>query len=93
MGWLGRSRGQTLGTLGALSAVGLAFVFAVAIGAATGYGLDRWWGTSPWLFLLFFFLGAAAGVLNVVRVASAARRAGRGDDQEGAGSHPPTPGT
>lgn len=82
MGWLGRKRGQALGTLGALSAVGLAFVFAVGIGAATGYGLDRWLGTSPWLFLIFFFLGAAAGVLNVIRVASGAARPPSRDELE-----------
>jgi F0F1-type ATP synthase assembly protein I len=29
--------------------------------------LDRWLGSTPWLFLLFFVLGFAAGVLNVMR--------------------------
>lgn len=71
---LGRARGQRLGAIGALSAVGLAFVFAVGLGAALGYVLDRWLGTSPWLFVLCFFLGAAAGVVNVVRVAATAAR-------------------
>jgi len=42
-------------------------VAAVIVGGAIGYGLDRWLGTTPWLFLLFFVLGFAAGVLNVVR--------------------------
>jgi ATP synthase protein I len=42
-------------------------VAAVIIGGLMGYGLDRWLGTTPWLFLLFFVLGFAAGVLNVVR--------------------------
>jgi F0F1-type ATP synthase assembly protein I len=32
--------------------------------------LDSWLGTSPWLFLLGFFLGLAAGILNVYRTAS-----------------------
>jgi ATP synthase protein I len=30
--------------------------------------LDRWLGTWPWLFLVFFVLGSAAGVLNVYRL-------------------------
>jgi len=42
-------------------------VAAVIVGGAIGYGLDRWLGSTPWLFLLFFLLGFAAGVLNVVR--------------------------
>ena len=42
-------------------------VAAVIVGGLIGYGLDRWLGSKPWLFLLFFVLGFAAGVLNVVR--------------------------
>jgi ATP synthase protein I len=42
-------------------------VAAVAVGGGIGVGLDRWLGTRPWLFLLFFLLGFAAGVLNVLR--------------------------
>ena len=42
-------------------------VAAVIVGGAIGYGLDRWLGSTPWLFLLFFVLGFAAGVLNVMR--------------------------
>jgi ATP synthase protein I len=45
-------------------------VAAVAVGGLIGYGLDHWvfgdrsW---PWLFLVFFFLGCAAGAMNVWR--------------------------
>jgi ATP synthase protein I len=42
-------------------------VGAVLVGAAIGYGLDLFLGTKPWLLLLFFVLGFAAGVLNVMR--------------------------
>jgi ATP synthase protein I len=42
-------------------------VAAVIVGGAIGYGLDRWLGSTPWLFLLFFVLGFVAGVVNVVR--------------------------
>ena len=60
---------ETMRTLGALSTVGLSFVFAIVIGAAAGYFLDRWLGTSPWLFFTFFLFGLAAGILNVYRTA------------------------
>ena len=52
---------SSIGSLGALSAVGIAFVLAVVIGFLVGYWLDRWLGTSPLFILVFFFLGVAAG--------------------------------
>ena len=42
-------------------------VAAVIVGGIIGWGLDWLLGTKPWLFLLFFVLGFAAGILNVVR--------------------------
>jgi len=62
-----KSRADTLRTIGALSTVGLSFVLAIVIGAWFGRTLDIWLGTSPWLFIVFFFLGLAAGILNVYR--------------------------
>lgn len=53
--------------LGALSAVGLSFVIAIALGAALGVWIDRTFGSSPWGLLVFFCLGVAAGLLNVYR--------------------------
>lgn len=58
---------RTLKTLGQLSTIGLSFVFALVLGFAGGFWLDGRLGTSPWLSLLGFALGLAAGVLNVVR--------------------------
>jgi ATP synthase protein I len=42
-------------------------VAAIVVGGLIGYVLDKWLETGPWLFLLFFFLGFAAGILNVTR--------------------------
>ena len=42
-------------------------VAAVMVGGVIGWGLDWVLGSRPWLFLLFFLLGFAAGVLNVMR--------------------------
>ena len=61
--------------LGQLSTVGMSFVLALVMGFGVGYWLDGWWGTRPWLAFLGFFLGLAAGVLNVYRVLQAANRA------------------
>lgn len=47
---------------------GVELVSALAVGVLIGWALDRWLGTFPWLFLLFFVLGAAAGVMNIYRL-------------------------
>lgn len=60
--------------IGQLSTVGLSFVFAIVLGFGGGYLLDRWIGTSPWLTMLGFFAGLAAGVLNVYRVMKLANK-------------------
>jgi len=50
--------------------IGLELVVGVAVGAGIGYGLDHLLGTKPWMMILFFFIGAAAGMLNVWRAAT-----------------------
>jgi ATP synthase protein I len=46
----------------------------ISIGALIGLGLDRLFGNEkPWFFIVFFLLGACAGILNVVRAASKER--------------------
>jgi ATP synthase protein I len=58
---------------GSQSALGLAFrislelVVAVVVGAGIGWALDRWLGTAPWGMIILFFLGVAAGMVNVYR--------------------------
>jgi ATP synthase protein I len=47
--------------------VGVELVAGVIGGALIGYWLDRWFDTWPVMFLVFFFLGAAAGMLNAYR--------------------------
>jgi ATP synthase protein I len=54
--------------------IGVELVVALVVGAGIGWLLDRWLGTGPFLFLLFFFLGAAAGILNVFRAAKEMQR-------------------
>ena len=41
-------------------------VSAVLVGTIIGFILDNWFDTKPWLIIIFFFLGAAAGMLNVI---------------------------
>ena len=64
------------------SAMGLAFRVGIelaaglAVGGGLGWLLDRWWHTSPAMLILFFFLGAAAGMVNVFRTAREINRRG-----------------
>ena len=50
--------------------LGTELVAAVAVGTIFGFILDSWFGTKPWLIIIFFFLEAAAGMLNVIRAAN-----------------------
>ncbi len=53
---------------------GVEVVSALVVGVVIGLLLDRWLGTWPWLFLLFFVFGSAAGILNVYRMFTPRRR-------------------
>jgi len=47
-------------------------VAGVVVGAIIGWGFDRLLSTSPWGLIVFFLLGFAAGVINVMRSAGVA---------------------
>ena len=49
--------------------LGTELVAAVAVGTIIGFILDSWFDTKPWLIIIFFFLGATAGMLNVIKTA------------------------
>ncbi len=48
--------------------IGVELVASLVIGVGIGWGLDYLLGTSPWLLLVFFLLGAAAGMMSIYRV-------------------------
>jgi ATP synthase protein I len=45
------------------------FVAGILVGAALGWLMDRWLGTSPWGMIVLLLGGFAAGVLNMMRAA------------------------
>lgn len=47
--------------------LGLEFMSGTVVGLLIGYGLDRYFETTPWFLLIFTILGFAAGILNVYR--------------------------
>jgi len=62
------------GGMGSAMSLGLQagseFVCAVVLGAAIGWGADRLLHTSPAFLIVFFLLGVAAGIWNVIRLTS-----------------------
>ena len=56
--------------MGSAFKLGTELVSAVAVGTIIGFILDMWFGTKPWLIIIFFFLGTAAGILNVIKTAN-----------------------
>ena len=55
--------------LGKAYRMAIELVVAVFVGGAIGWYLDKWLETAPWLFIIFFFLGVAAGFRNVYKAA------------------------
>jgi ATP synthase protein I len=64
----GTSGGLPQGSWGIGFRAGVELVSALVVGVGIGWLLDRWLGTWPWLFLLFFVIGSAAGMMNVYRL-------------------------
>ena len=55
--------------MGAAFKMSTELVSAVLVGTIIGFILDNWFGTKPWLILIFFFIGVVAGISNVIRSA------------------------
>ena len=61
--------GSNAASLGKAVKISTELVAAVVVGSTLGFLLDSWFVTTPLLIVIFFFVGAAAGMLNVVRTA------------------------
>ena len=63
------SKQSSSSNLGVAFKMSTEMVAAVVVGTIIGFILDNWFGTKPWLILIFFFVGVVAGILNVFRSA------------------------
>ena len=63
------SRSSNAASLGKALKISTELVAAVFVGTTIGFLLDNWFGTKPLLIICFFFMGVAAGILNVFRSA------------------------
>tara|TARA_Y100000590_G_C15296360_1_gene854561 strand:+ start:130 stop:432 length:303 start_codon:yes stop_codon:yes gene_type:complete len=64
-----QNKGSNAASLGQALKISTELVAAVFVGSTLGFILDNWFGTKPWLTILFFFIGVAAGILNVIKAA------------------------
>ena len=61
--------GSNTASLGKALKISTELVAAVVVGSTIGFLLDNWFDTKPLLIICFFFMGVAAGILNVFRSA------------------------
>ncbi len=64
-----KSRGSNAASLGKALKISTELVAAVFVGSTIGFLLDNWFDTKPLLTICFFFMGVAAGILNVFKSA------------------------
>lgn len=68
--------------LGVMSTVGIALVASTFIGFYIGLKLDEYFGTSPWLTVVFLILGIAAGFRNLFMTAKRINELDRDGDKK-----------
>ncbi len=78
-GQRGNAPGKSLGVAFRLT---VELVVGIAVGVGIGWTLDQWLETSPVFFVIFFLLGAAAGMLNVMRAAREMGLSGEADEPD-----------
>ena len=61
--------GSNAASLGKALKISTELVAAVVVGSTIGFLLDSWFGTKPLLIICFFFMGVAAGIINVFKSA------------------------
>ena len=61
--------GSNAASLGKALKISTELVAAVVVGSTIGFILDNWFDTKPLLTICFFFIGVAAGILNVFKSA------------------------
>ena len=64
-----RNKGSNAASLGTALKISTELVAAVVVGSTLGFILDNWFDTKPLLTICFFFIGVAAGILNVFKSA------------------------
>jgi len=64
-----KNNGSNAASIGKALKISTEMVAAVVVGSTIGFLLDNSFDTKPLLTICFFFMGVAAGILNVFRSA------------------------
>ena len=64
-----KNDGSNAASFGKALKISTELVAAVIVGSLMGFLLDGWFDTKPLLTIVFFFMGVAAGILNVFKSA------------------------
>ena len=64
-----KNQGTNAASLGKALKISTELVASVFVGTIIGFLLDSWFDTKPLLTVSFFFMGVAAGILNVFKSA------------------------
>jgi len=65
--FFGKKKNKHFQALGLASMMGIHLVSGVIVGMVMGFYLDKYFGTKPWLMLLFLIFGIIAGYRNMFR--------------------------
>ena len=64
-----KNDGSNAASFGKAMKISTELVACVGVGTTIGFILDDWFDTKPLLIISFFFIGAAAGIINVFKSA------------------------
>ena len=64
-----KKSGSNVTSIGKALKISTELVAAVVVGSIIGFLLDSWFGTKPLLTIIFFIMGVAAGIINVIKTA------------------------
>ena len=64
-----KNEGSNAASFGKALKISTELVAAVVVGSTIGFLLDSWFDTKPLLTICFFFMGTAAGIRNVFKLA------------------------
>ena len=61
-----KQRNELLGALSSISQIGITIIVCVAAGIFIGRALDNRFGSSPWMTLIFIFIGVGAAFKSII---------------------------
>lgn len=64
---VGKTLGPDIGAARVALRASIELVSALVVGGLLGYWIDQWLGSKPWAMIIMFFLGFAAGFVNIYR--------------------------